>query len=151
MLLGTGRGPLAGSPIRSGNGPAPPLPIVPGQLTGFALTGSVQVVIGAQEFALPIRATVVDTRGQVGSQVHLRSCQVPAGFQAEGETEDPAVSSSNRERGREGPGISLCSGEGTPLAWAGAGIAPACLPTPTPHPDSEREATCFPSERIKLP
>ena len=39
--------------------------------TCFAFTGSVQVVVGAQELALAVGAAVVDAGSQVGSHVHL--------------------------------------------------------------------------------
>lgn len=39
--------------------------------TCFAFACSVKVVVGAQQFALSVRPTVVDARGQVGAHVHL--------------------------------------------------------------------------------
>ena len=47
-------------------------PWVPGAcLTSFALAGSVQVVVGAQQLALAVDAAVVDAGREVGAQVHL--------------------------------------------------------------------------------
>lgn len=48
-------------------------------LTSFALAGSIQVVVGAQQLALAIDATVVDAGREVGTQVHL-SRHVGAGL-----------------------------------------------------------------------
>lgn len=42
-----------------------------GYLTGFALAGGVQVVVGAQQLALPVDAAVVDAGREVGAQVDL--------------------------------------------------------------------------------
>lgn len=51
---------------------------VPGEaLTSFALAGGIQVVVGAQQLALAIDATVIDAGREVGMQVHL-SCHVGA-------------------------------------------------------------------------
>lgn len=46
-------------------------------LTSFALAGSVQVVVGAQQLALAVDAAVIDAGGEVGAQVHL-SCHIGA-------------------------------------------------------------------------
>lgn len=40
-------------------------------LTSFALAGSIQVVVGAQQLALAVHATVIDAGREVGTQVHL--------------------------------------------------------------------------------
>lgn len=51
-------------------------------ITCFALACSVQVVIGAEEFALAISATVIDTWGQIGPKIHfcsyISACLKPA-------------------------------------------------------------------------
>lgn len=44
-------------------------------LTCFTLACSIQVVVGAQEFALAIGAAVIDAGGQVRAKVHL-SCYI---------------------------------------------------------------------------
>ncbi len=44
-------------------------------LTCFTLACSIQVVVGPQEFALTIGATVIDAGGQVRAKVHL-SCYI---------------------------------------------------------------------------
>lgn len=46
-------------------------------ITCFALACSVQVVIGAEEFALAISATVIDTWGQIGPEIHF-CCYISA-------------------------------------------------------------------------
>lgn len=51
-------------------------------ITCFAFACSVQVVIGAKEFALAISATVIDAWGQIGTKIHfccyIRTCLKPA-------------------------------------------------------------------------
>lgn len=48
-------------------------------LTCFTLACSIQVVVGAQEFALAIGATVIDAGGQVRAKIHL-SCYISTHF-----------------------------------------------------------------------
>lgn len=57
--------------------------------TCFALAGGVQVVVGAQQLALAVRAAVVDAGSQVGAHVHLGR-DVGARLEAGGDTDRQA-------------------------------------------------------------
>lgn len=46
-------------------------------ITCFALARRVQVVIGAEEFALAVSATVIDTWGQIGPKIYF-CCYISA-------------------------------------------------------------------------
>lgn len=61
--------------------------VIYGLLTCFTLTCSIQVVVGTQEFALAIRATVVDAGGQVRTKVNL-GCNINAHLKPTADNKD---------------------------------------------------------------